>query len=522
MKLFRLKRTENKITDICILYATTSGNAKNIAQEAQKYYMSQGEQVTLSSTRKISAHKLTQYKNLIMVISTDGEGDPPSMASRFFKDINSTDMPSLAKLHYSVCALGDSSYENFCQAGKEIDKKLTQLGAKAFYPRVDCDTDFAQAAAQWIKEGFVSLKGKQLHNVNLNIQTNEVDQAIVKRKKKLTKGNTEKPCYQIKLQPLNDASHILPGDSIGIRPKNPINLVNELCNLLDLRINDTYYQFILFKAEITTLSKQTIFRYFDLAPNKKLEDLINNSKALDEFISYANILDLLNNYPIKVKNEELLRIIPTMKERIYSVASDYHYAEGTIDLTVKTIRYNFMNRLHEGAGSTHLTKVVEENSELTFKHYPNLEFRLNTDEYPPLILIGIGTGIAPFRAFWQHYKRHNQFNKIWLIWGDKHSNTDYIYEEEINKMKDLRVIKQVDIVFSRDKEKKSYVQNVLKIKEKDIIQWLKHNAHIYTCGSLAMAKDVESELKNLFHENNSIHHTFEDIKNKGRYHVDAY
>ncbi len=522
MKLFRLNKTKNKVTNTCILYATTSGNSKKVAQKAQKYYMSQGEPATLSSTRKISAHKLTQYKNLIMVISTDGEGDPPSMASRFFEDINSTHMPNLAKLQYSVCALGDSSYENFCEAGKEIDKKLTELGAKTFYPRVDCDTNFAQPAAQWIKEGFARLKGKEVYDVDLNIQTNDDVKAIVKRKKKLTKGNTEKPCFQIELQPLTDASHILPGDSIGIRPKNPIKLVNELFNLLQLKMSDAHYQFILHKAEITTLSKQTILKYLNLAPNIKLQQLTDNTKTLNDFIANANILDLLNNYPIKVDNEELLSIIPTMKERIYSVASDYHYAQGTIDLTVKAIHFDFMNRLHEGAGSTHLTEVMEKNSELTFKHYANIEFRLNTDEYPPIILIGIGTGIAPFRAFWQHYKQQNQLNKIWLIWGDKHSNTDYIYEEEINKMKDLHVINQVDVVFSRDTEKKSYVQDVLKMRAKDITQWLKNNAHIYTCGSLAMAKDVECELQDLLHENKAIHLTFEDIKNSGKYHVDAY
>ena len=515
-----------KAYDTCILYATVSGNSKKIATLTQKFYSRHGIKASCHSTKKLLPQKLKGYKNLLVVISTDGEGDPPPMAIRFFDGLFSKNMSRLQDLRYSVCALGDSSYEKFCETGKQIDERLAQLGATPILPRVDCDADYSDAAIKWIKQTLHSLNGNSsgMEQPDISIDTLPVPiETKITKKRLLSSQKSDNPCFHLELRSKEDLSDILPGDSIDIKPLNPSWMIKEILKeIKDAKTDDTFEKFLLSEAEITTLSKSTVLNYQKKANNRVLQGLINNPKDLKDFVLKANFLDLLTDFPVELTSLDVRGILPKLKGRLYSVASDNHFTQNELHLTVKAVRFNFRKRKHEGAGSIHLTEQLSVGTSIQIKHYPNLEFRLPEKTGTPLILIGVGTGVAPFRAFWQKYKRINVQQKIWLIWGDKYRDTDFIYKDEINQMSSENIIKNLDVVFSREGDNKIYVQDILQKRRAELQIWIKNGAHIYVCGSLAMAASIKETFLGLSEDDQLPDINWEKLFEEGRYHVDAY
>ena len=515
-------------TDWLIGYATKSGNSKLVALKLQEQLTKIGIDVRCLNASQIQLDQLTRTKYLFIVISTDGDGVPPPSAKKLYKQLKGDTNKTLDKLNYSICALGDTAYEAYCQAGKDLESLLKQNGAKELTKRTDCDADFARPSSQWITNTITVVLEHNGVDISADpeIETPHIeekghDEIRVSEVLKISNGESKKPCYHIVLQSKKELNSIKPGDSIEIYPKNPEWLVAEVCQLNNFKAKETIYQ-LTNEYEITSVTKTTMERYQSFAKNEKIEELLLRKKELKKYIAKANFSDLLIDFPTSLNDENLKDILPKKKGRLYSVASSTALNPKEIHLTVKAIRYNFKSRLHEGAGSVELTSNLKTNDKIKFKHYPNLEFRLPESSNKPIILIGVGTGIAPFRAFLQDNSANKNCRDIWLIWGDKKREGDFLYKEELIGFESSGVLQKMDLTFSRDSTPKVYVQNLIEQNETDFLKWINNDAHVYVCGSLCMAEDVKSVVKQILNKGNDSNNVFDDFIENQRYHEDAY
>ncbi len=527
-KRFDAKRKQDKHADKVpwqIVYATKSGNAKLVAQELQKSFAKNGMEVKCKNISTLKLDAIKRLSHLFIVISTDGEGDPPPSAKNLFKQLQNNSNNNLSELNISVCSLGDSSYEQFCQAGKDLENLLQNHGATSFIERVDCDEDFAETARGWIQSVLNRTISKPTESTVLEMSPkHEILDATVNKVQKLTLGISEKPCYHVELDLSKDVSFVQPGDTIEIMPENPEWLVNEIISILRLSDEKKTRTFLLREAEITKLSRRTIKRYQEFAQQPTLDTLLNDEAALGSFMAQANFLDLLQEYPSKPNLHLLRTILPALRGRMYSIASSTLLNKHALHLTIKSIRYQFLNRLHEGAGSVYVTEKLTEGKKIGLKHFPNPEFRLPENTDTPIIMIGTGTGIAPFRAFLQHYHKQQSNQNLWLIWGDRSSKQDFIYADEMDLYRTQNTLAKTNFAFSRDSEQKVYVQDLLHSEKENLQEWVKKGAHFYICGSTHMGEAVKSTLQHLLQPNgkNNSHPTLETLFAENRYHEDVY
>ncbi len=514
---------DNTKSDILILYATSTGNAKKVAEFTESYLKNRGNGVYLTNTKKFSPHQLKNYKNLLVVISTDGEGEPPSMANRFFDVLNSREMPQLDELNYSVCALGDSSYEKFCETGKQLDNRLKELKATPIIPRVDCDEDFSETASSWIKATCLELygNGRPVSTSDQVLAKPHVFTGMLKNNVLLSSDTVKQPIYHLELIVNDDISEIQPGDSIDIKPVNPDWIVKDVLDILGQNDNVVLKNQLLNELEITSLTKTVLKKYQEITNNDELEELLRSKVFTEEFICKANLIDLLSRYPSDVDADKIVGIIPKLKRRLYSVASYSQVFPNEIHLTVKTVRFDYSEQKHEGSASVYLNEDIKEGNTFSFKHRPAHEFRLPEDKNDKLIMIGVGTGIAPFRAFLQQRENDGIKGKCWLIWGDKHREHDFLYEKELNTFLKNKTLARLDLAFSRDTKQKKYVQHLLEENSEELTNWLTQGAHIYVCGSVKMADSVKDTVTSVLESNGQIP-LFDTLIKQNRYHEDAY
>jgi sulfite reductase alpha subunit-like flavoprotein len=502
-----------------IIYGTKSGNSKLVAKEMQQYFRANGLNVNCRNISTLTIENLYKLQYLFVVISTDGKGVPPPSAQQFFKQLATVRQKSLANLTYAICALGDSSYEHFCETGKKLDKNLSHLGAQYLIPRTDCDNEFAEKAILWIRGVWDTLAIR--NNINGNeskeitgLEQKQFNKASLNKLQQLTIGKNESLVYHIELLVNDDISEILPGDSIEIKPVNPEWLAEKIAKTVDSSENQDLIRFLATQCEITKLSKSTLKKYYSLTTIPELKSLLGNEAILEEYLSKANILDVLMDFVSDINADELKRILPRLKTRFYSVASSTSFAPKQLDLTIKSVRFDFKKRKHEGAASIQLTEQFQIGSMLNYRHYANLDFRIPANKNIPLIMIGVGTGIAPFRAFLQAIKSSGSDTLTWLIWGDKYRKTDFIYEDELRAFQQDNILNKLNVTFSRNGDAKVYVQDLLMQNKSEFIAWIENGAHVYVCGSIAMGQGVRKAIQEIT--------KFAVLENEGRYHEDIY
>ncbi|NOU60712.1 PepSY domain-containing protein [Marinifilum caeruleilacunae] len=510
-----------------IAYASKSGNSKLIALALQQQFKKTGLNVKCSNISQVGLNEIRDLSHLFVTISTDGQGVEPPSARKLFKELRDSKNGTLDQLQYSICALGDSAYDEFCKAGKDLESLLLKNKSKTLVERVDCDTDFSKESRNWIIECInksLCLKDIPLDEYgtgDINLNSKQIQLLKVKEIFQLTKGKTQKPCFHITLESDHDISYIKPGDSIEIHPNNPKWLVNDILDRLHIRKSKLLFKNLSEDKELTRLSKNTLQRYYNISHDEKLNQLLNSSSKLIKYLTKANFYDLLMDFPYFLSSKQLLAILPPKKGRLYSVASSTAVYPRQIHLTVKSIRYQFKSRKHEGVGSIELTENLQIGEILKYKHYPNFDFRLPESPDVPLLMIGIGTGIAPFRAFIQECMWNNYNNKIWLIWGDKNRESDYLYKDELEELKKNNSQIRIDLAFSRDGESKTYVQDIIRQNQKDFISYLINGAHVYVCGSIKMANDLREVVKNSLYMSSNLKISYEKL-NKTKYHEDTY
>ena len=533
-----------------VLYGTQTGNAEELANEAAIIANGKGYSTKINELDSMNMDSLASMENAIIVVSTYGEGEMPDNAGIFWQSISSSNAPSLDKLNYAVLGLGDTSYDEFCKAGKLIDTRFEQLGAKRLYPRIDCDVDYEEPANIWLNEVMTVLP--DLTDVSsIGVSNNEIKKTIPNKQKwnkknpyfakilenKLLSGNgSAKEIRHISFDLEKSEIKYEAGDSVSIMPTNCNKLVNKILNYFDIDFNynlsgrdQSLGNLLLKNFEIMTPSKDLINGIEKIAENKILSNSISNKEALEKFLWGRDTLDFLNLASNnKINIEEFISWLKPLQHRSYSISSSPKNFPSEIHITVAAVRWNYNDREHKGVASTFLADEMKVNNKTSIFLSPNKNFRIPKDNDAPMIMVGPGTGVAPFRAFLQERQSENAKGMNWLFFGDQHKSTDFLYENEFSAMMKSGLLNELDLAFSRDQSEKIYVQNRMIEKGKQLFSALEDGAYFYVCGDATrMAKDVEKALVKIVtkHGNFSSEQAVEYINNlklQKRYLRDVY
>ncbi|MEF3354011.1 assimilatory sulfite reductase (NADPH) flavoprotein subunit [Paenibacillus sp. GYB006] len=509
--------------DITVLFGSQTGNSSSLAKKMTKKLEEQGFQVNLSSMSDFKTNQLKKLQNLLIVVSTHGEGEPPDSAIAFHEFLNSKRAPKLEQLKYSVLALGDTSYEFFCQTGKDFDTRLEELGASRLTPRIDCDVDFDESAAEWMSQVLESLGEKSAANLvsvssvgaAASVATESVYsrsnpfQAEVLENLNLNGRGSDRETRHLELSLEGSGLTYQAGDSLGIYPQNHPELVEDIISasgwnaeeLVSLSKNKgevSLREALRSHYEITVLTKPLLEQIVKITANAELRKLLEpgNEQQLRSYISEHDLLDLIQDYKLEgVSAKDLVSVLRKVPARLYSIASSPSAYPDEVHLTVRTVRYEHKGRNRYGVCSTQLAERIQPGETLPVFIQHNDGFKLPDSPDAPIIMIGPGTGVAPFRAFLGEREESGSEGKNWLFYGDQHFATDFLYQVEWQRWLADGILTNMDVAFSRDTDQKVYVQHRMQERSREIYEWLQEGAYIYVCGDeKKMAHDVHSTL----------------------------
>ena len=498
-----------------ILFGTQTGNAEGLAMDAAAVARAQGFQANVQGLDDISMDTFSSMKNVIITIATYGEGEMPDNASLFWESLNSSSMPRLSDMKFGVLGLGDTGYDEFCQAGKLIDMRLEQLGAYRLVDRLDCDVDYEDIASDWINKTIpltndgrskpIVVTDEKLANVKSIWNRKNPYPATLRVNKLLSGEQSLKEIRHFEIDLGDSGITYDTGDALNIMPINDDELVKSILLRLNLPSelvlvgeDMTLADLLKYKYEISTPSRNFIAAIEVQAGDDLLSHVLNNGdkQALADYLWTKDVLDLLNlNKDIKFTGSEFVGLLKPLQHRAYSISSSPKKHVGSVHLTVASVRWNSNDREHLGVCSTFLADRVDVNEKIGVFVSPNKAFRIPNNNDAPMIMVGPGTGIAPFRAFLEERQCIGAEGKNWLFFGDQTRSSDYIYEEELAAFKDSGVLSRLDLAFSRDQDEKIYVQHKMSEHGKDLFEWLENGGYFYVCGDATrMAKDVDQAL----------------------------
>ncbi|MCH1624037.1 assimilatory sulfite reductase (NADPH) flavoprotein subunit [Fredinandcohnia quinoae] len=505
--------------EVTILYGSQTGNSKGLANKAAKTLETSGFKLTVVSMNDFKPNQLKKIKNLLIVVSTHGEGDPPDNALTFFDYLHSKRAPKLDDLHFSVLALGDSSYEFFCKTGKDFDQRLEELGGTRLYPRFDCDVDYDEPAEEWIQGVFSSLKDTEGESENFELGVQSiVSESVYSRTNpfkaevleniNLNGRGSNKETRHLELSIEGSGLTFEPGDSLGIYPENDPDLVDLILNELNwspdeivtLKQGDTrsLYDALYSFYEITVLTKPLLEKIGKLSTNQEYQDLLSpgNEGRVKAYIEGRDLLDLIRDFGVWGNTaQEFVSVLRKIPVRLYSIASSLAANPDEVHLTIGAVRYEVNGRRRNGVCSILTAERLQPGDILPVFIQHNENFKLPANPEAPIIMIGPGTGVAPFRSFMQEREELGIEGKSWLFFGDQHFVSDFLYQIEWQKWLESGVLTRADVAFSRDQEEKVYVQNRMLENSKELFMWLEEGAYVYVCGDEKnMARDVHHTL----------------------------
>jgi sulfite reductase (NADPH) flavoprotein alpha-component len=543
------KQTVSK--DVTILYGSQTGNAQGLAENTGKTLEAKGFNVTVSSMNDFKPNNLKKLENLLIVVSTHGEGEPPDNALSFHEFLHGRRAPKLENFRFSVLSLGDSSYEFFCQTGKEFDVRLAELGGERLYPRVDCDLDFEEPANKWLKGVIDGLSEAKGHSASAAVpaeapagtspysRTNPF-KAEVLENLNLNGRGSNKETRHLELSLEGSGLTYEPGDSLGIYPENDPELVDLLLNEFkwDASENVTVNkegetrplrEALISNFEITVLTKPLLKQAAELTGNDKLKALVENREELKAYTQGRDVIDLVRDFgPWNVSAQEFVAILRKMPARLYSIASSLSANPDEVHLTIGAVRYEAHGRERKGVCSVLCSERLQPGDTIPVYLQSNKNFKLPQDQETPIIMVGPGTGVAPFRSFMQEREETGAKGKSWMFFGDQHFVTDFLYQTEWQKWLKDGVLTKMDVAFSRDTEEKVYVQNRMLEHSKELFQWLEEGASFYVCGDKTnMARDVHNTLVEIIETEGKMSREqaegyLAEMKKQKRYQRDVY
>ncbi len=492
---------------LTILYGSQTGTAESLAKKAAKDAGKRGFAAMAMDMAQTDVSRLVSEKNVLVIVSTYGDGEPPDSAKALHAALGSEDAPSMSQMRFSVCSLGDTNYSQFCQCGKDFDARLEKRRATRITPRVDCDLDYEASFAKWLDTALSAFSTATTVTtapaaVTITSPASEAPDAEsppaysrkhpflsrVLTSRMLNAPGSAKRVHHVEFDLASSGIAYDAGDALGVTPQNCPELVDDI--LAALRC-DGEEAVVTPSGEGTSL-RRALIEYCDLG--KPSAELLRLYPGCHE---PHHVIDVLLGAPAdrQVRPEDFVRALRRLQPRLYSISSSPKAHPGQVHLTVGAVRYNAQSRSRKGVCSTFLTERVKpgESSVGIFVH-SNPSFR------PPpgdtdAIMIGPGTGIAPFRAFLQERRSIGGRGRNWLFFGDQRSATDFLYREEMTELHADGLLTRLDLAFSRDQEEKIYVQHRILECAKELWTWLEAGAHIYVCGDASrMAKDVDATL----------------------------
>ncbi len=519
---------KNVVQKITIAYGTETGNAKRLATDFAAKAKKSGINAKIQGLDQYRLTDLSKEEYLLTIMSTHGDGEPPEAAQKFYDFVHQNEL-KLSKLKYSVLALGDSAYPLFCKAGEDVDAQLNKLGANRIAPLQKCDVDYDVEADEWfskiistLNENSQSAPSTRPAPATKKTSTRKIYNGKIISHINLNDIGSNKETFHIEIE-ADDVSY-LPGDSIGIIPENKKEIVERIIEIAAIDPATT----LDYKDELTSV--------YDLL-KKNLNILNLPERVVKKYASVVqqeipatkiDLLDLLKIYSVKDSNQflEVLKILEPIAPRLYSISSSPEAHPGEVHITVAKNCFTINNELKHGLASEFLSLLNEDN-ELPFYISPNKNFRL-PEEDKNVIMIGPGTGIAPFRSFLWERDSTGASGKNWLFFGEQHFISDFLYQTEIQNFVETNLLTKIDTAFSRDQSEKIYVQHKIQKKGAEFFEWLEAGSYVYLCGAKEpMSIDVEQTILKIIEtfgerSEEDAKQYLENLKETGRYLTDVY
>lgn len=542
----------NNDRHITVIYGSETGNAQSLAEIFADRLVEHNYTVKLTAMDEIKQKEFKKVEDLFVITATHGEGDPPDNALTFHEFIHSRKAPKLENVRFSVLALGDESYEYFCQTGKDFDAKLLELGAERLADRQDCDLDFDDLAETWMNKNIEILNQSTGHDSTVT-STETVQSAKAKRYSKsnpyhaevleninLNGRGSNKEVRHIELLLDNYGESFEPGDCVVVLPQNEPEIVTLLIETLgwdkelEIRINDDGDTLPLEKAltehfEITKLTKPLLQKATELFGNTELLSQIDNAEWIQQYVDGRDVIDLLTEFPTsELTPDTLYKLLRKLPPREYSIASSYEATPDEVHITVGAVRYEAHERTRKGVCSVQLAERVQPGDTVPIYLKKNPNFKFPFDEDTPVIMIGPGTGVAPFRSYMQAREELGLSGNTWLFFGEQYFTTDFLYQTEWQAWLKDETLAKLDLAFSRDTDDKVYVQHRIAQQSELFYRWLQDGAAIYVCGDEKhMAKDVHETIRSVIAQEGDMSESdaeayLTQMKQAKRYQRDVY
>lgn len=536
---------------VTILSASQTGNARQVAELLLAQLKNRAIDAQLTAVADFKSRALAEEDIVLLVTSTQGEGEPPEEAVPLYRFVFGRKAPDLSRIHFGVLALGDTSYPKFCQAGKDFDAQLAKLGAQRLLTRGDCDLDYQAAASQWVDEAVaavVALLPQVAANSSAAImgapavssQQYSKEQpftAMVALRQKITARTANKDVQHIEIDLSGSGLVYQPGDALGIIHHNNAELVAEILHRsqvdadapVHLANGDTVSIRTALQShlDITQTTPDWVKAYANVVAHAELVELAQDQAALSAYIATTPPVGVLADYPGHLGAQTLHDLFRPLSPRLYSIASAQDEVGEEVHLSVGLVTYQHHQQTYHGAASGFLA-AVEEGDPIRVFVSPNPHFRLPEDGHTPIIMIGAGTGIAPFRAFMQQREAQGDGGDNWLVFGNQRFTDDFLYQAEWLRYRKNGLLTRADLAWSRQGNKKVYVQHKLREQGIDVWAWLQRGAHLYVCGdAVKMARDVEAALLDIITEHGRMDaedaaEYLNELREQKRYQRDVY
>ena len=529
---------------LTLLFATESGNSEALARKTAKEAGRLGFAARVLDAAEATPADLAKARNLLVIASTWGEGEAPQRATGLLRDLLADGAPRMEGVTYAVLALGDRSYAQFCETGRVLDERFAALGAKRAAPRLECDLDYEKPAADWLATTLKALRAEpdaaadSVIHVDFGHAAAAEDevafdkanpfQAEITGQVNLNSSRSGKQTYHVELSLAGSGLAYEPGDAIGVVPHNDPAVVDGVLTAAGLTGDAALHKTLVEKHDVSTLTGHLVRGLADLTGDAAIAKLAGDAEALAAFLPGRHVVDLLEAYPNKLTAPQLTGLLRALPPRLYSVASSRKLVGDEAHLLISAVRYQTHGRDRTGVASVHVADRRKMGDTLGVYVKPNAHFRLPKDPAVPVIMIGPGTGVAPFRAFMQDRDAEGTMGRTWLFFGDQHYTHDFLYQLEWQDLLARKLLTRMDVAFSRDQPEKVYVQDRMWQQRRELHAWMQDGAHLYVCGDQArMAKDVHATLRDIIADQAAItseaaEAQLDGMKRSGRYLLDVY
>ncbi len=499
---------------VTILVGSQTGNAENTAKKLAKNMSKMNFEPKVIDMGAYDKSKLASEKNLLVITSTYGDGEPPDNAAELHGYLMNGSAPKLDGVKFSVLALGDREYPDFCKCGIEFDTRLGELGGERVFNRIDCDVDYDKEFKLWCDGVIAAFGGGAAASVAVAEADEETGyskknpfSADIRINRNLNAPKSERETHHIEIALDGSGLEYEVGDALGVYPANDASVVDEILAAMPFNVNDSVplpdggeaslRDALIYYYDIRSINKAIVEKWQTRSGSPFLRSLVEADKK-DEYDNYCwgrELIDLILEHPADFSDgEDFVGFLRKLQPRLYSISSSPKAHPGEVHLTIAIVRYESFGRKRGGVCSSWFSDRSKDQKARVFVH-ANKAFRPPSNGDTPLIMIGPGTGIAPFRAFLEERAAVGAKGSNWLFFGNPHAATDFLYQDELEAMQKSGVLTKLDTAFSRDQKQKIYVQDKMIESGVELWKWLEQGSYVAVCGDASrMAKDVDNAL----------------------------